>query len=331
MTADTPPGKKKTLLTMLGIMLGMGTLCAAFVLLTIDRRRKNDLPPLPKHHHPAELRVLGHVPARCSVLGALHLRELRFEDMTKSQLASPRPAIFEAILGNLERWTGLNAKAIDYVALGVAESNALPIVYLLVQTNQRFEPASLVRKAGPEEKHRGHPMARFALEGGGNGKLWAFSDHVFAVVLRPNEGANEDLDVIPLTPRNAMEGSPEPLRQAILRRLDGRSLAWFAALTGPAPAEWTPLLGTKIAMTKLPAQVVAVGLFPQEQLTLVGQAFAGTPERAKKLEQALREYPFGNKLELKAEIPPADAKDADQWLSFQIRGSEAAIRELLHP
>ncbi|MBX9680843.1 MAG: hypothetical protein K2X38_18960 [Gemmataceae bacterium] len=329
---DETAGKKKTVLVVLGLMLGMAAFGVMFVLATIDRRRKNDLPPLPKHHHAGELRLLGHVPAKCSVLGALHLRELRYEAATKSLLDAPRPEMVEAILGNLERWTGLKSSAIDYVALGVMDLPESPTLYLLVQTAVRFEPAELVRKAGKEETHRGKPMSRFPLEGkGGNGRLWTFSDRVFAVVLRGESGANEDLDAIPLTPRISLEGSADPLRQAILHRLDGRSLMWFAALTGPAPAEWAPLLGLRSEMTKLPAQVIAAGLFPQEQIALVGQAFGGAPDRVKKLEEAIREVKLPKDLTLKAEIPPTDAKDADQWMSFQLRGSVEAVRELLKP
>ncbi|MFO0863321.1 MAG: hypothetical protein U0744_01440 [Gemmataceae bacterium] len=323
------PGKRKTLLTLLGIMFGMAAFGVVFVLTTIDRRRKNDLPPLPKHHHPGELRLLGHVPAKCSVLGALHLRELRYEAGTKPLLESPRPPMVEAVLGNLQRWTGQKSAAFDYVAVGVMDLSDGPVLYLLVQTGQRFKPTELVRKAGKEEIHRGKPMARFAIEAGGNGRLWAFSDRVFAVVLRRDGGANEDLDAIPLTPRISLEGTSDPLRQAILHRLDGRSLIWFAALTGPAPSEWAPLLGLKSDMTKLPAQVVAAGLIPQEQLTIVGQAFGGTPDRVAKLNESLQAIKLPEDLSLKSESPPAEVRDTDQWLSFQLRGSVDAIRKLL--
>jgi hypothetical protein len=322
-------GKRKTLLAMLGIMAGMAAFGVVFVLTTIDRRRKNDLPPLPKHHHPGELRLLGHVPAKCSVLGAMHLRELRFEAASKPLLDEPRPPVVQAVLGNLERWTGQKSATFDYVALGVMDLPESPVLYLLVQTGQRFEPVELVRKAGKEETHRGKPMSRFSLEGGGNGRLWAFSDRVFAVVLRREGGANEDLDAIPLTPRISLEGTADPLRQAVLHRLDGRSLMWFAALTGPAPAEWTPLLGLKSELTRLPAQVVAVGLFPLEQLTIVGQAFGGSPERVARLNESLQATKLPEGMTLKSEAPPADVKDADQWLSFQLRGSLDAMHRVL--
>lgn len=326
---NAPAGKKKTLLTILGIMAAMATLGLTFALNTVDRRRKNDLPPLPKHHHPAELRVLGHVPANCSVIGALHLREMRFDDAMLPLLKAPRPPAIEAVLGALERRTGLPQTAFDYVALGAMDPEGTPIVYLLVQTAQRFDPNALVRKAGDPDSHRGKPMARFELEGGGTGRLWAFSERTFAFVLRPDEGPAADLDAIPLTPRGVLEGSPAPLRQAILHRLDGRSLAWIAGQTGPAPATWLPLLGGSSAMAQFPAAVFAIGLFPQEQLAAVGQAFGGDAERVKKLDEALLAVRLPGDLTLKTAVPPPEAKDADQWLSFQIRGTEAAIREWL--
>ncbi len=327
------PGKARTLLAVLSIMALMAVGATIFVWYTKDFRRRNDYriqkkndpqaPPRPA----ADVAIVGLLPARCNVVGAVDVAELRRQPGTRRLLDEPP---LGSIAGKVPHWTGLAWSDIEQIAVGAEIRGKLPQLFVLVQTRQPYSPAKVAAALAPATptKHRQKVLVRFPLAPVGEGLLWCHSERVLVFVLGLDAVVADDLDAVTARPRPGLDGFPAPLRAALEERLPAGSACWLAghfddasgladllALSGPKNAALNVLLQTK---------TFVIGVQAQPEPTLTGHFFTGNAKSAARLQTLLESRSRPEAKSVKVAGPPPDVADpAAQWVTVQVRGDLA--------
>jgi hypothetical protein len=336
----TSPGRGRTVAVVLALMLVMAGIGLGYALWTTGFRRANDFrskkgtPLVLQATAPAHVPALGLLPARSNVIAAINVAELLKQPASRPLLQEPRPALLSGLFAGLEKWTGLTPAYIDHIALASEVRADVPRLTVLVHTRQPYAPYKVAENLAPAQpaKHRNKLLVRFPLDPG-EGLLWAHSERVLALVLCIDAAKTDDLDAISTQPRPPLEGFAKPLRDAIEQRLDKQSALWIAgdlgdstvisdalSLTGVTTKGWAPLLSAK--------RFVA-GVTPRGELTLVAHLFTGEAKAAASLKEWLEKRRWPEATSHKVEAPPADALSSEQWVTLQVRGDPAIVRDLL--
>jgi hypothetical protein len=339
-TAPRPaaPGKTRTIAAILGIMALMAAITTGFALWTKEFRRQNDLKKgfiatLPASQEPEEMSVLGLVPARCNVLGAVNLADVRANPVAKKALFEPPPRSIEWLTDRLKDVTGMSPNDLDQVAVGVEMADKLPKIFVLVQTRAAYDPQAILKAFAPAKAQllRGRPLVRFPLWHVGDGVVWCVTDRHLAFLFQLGPAALDELEAIPVRPRLKLEGSPEAVRTLVKERVDKQSLAWLAAadLGSSAVVDFLGLAGAKVEPYRplLATKAVTISVKTDTDVVVLGQALPKSASEAETLAAKLRDADWRGEASKKVAPAPADA--AAPWVSLQLRYEAGKIRELL--
>lgn len=335
------PGKTKTLLAILAVMATMALGAGIFIWNTQEWRRKNDVRTRQKTGPELQTRgvadadILGFLPARCNVLGAVNVAELRTQPATRRLLEGPPVG---ALAGKILEWTGLSWTDIDQFVLGAEVTGKLPQLFVVVQTRQPSAAGKIAAALAPAvpTRHRQKLLVRFPLQPLGEGLLWRHSEQILVFVLGLDAVTTDDLDALPSRPRPGLEGFPAPLRTALDERLPAASACWlaghldepsglgeFLALTGKKNAALDVLLQTKSFVVSVQAQ---------DRPTLTGHFFTGEAKSAARLQALLERQRWPEAHSYKVAGPPPDVVESEsQWVTFQARGDLAAWLASFNP
>lgn len=326
------PGKTKTVLAILTIMVTMAVAAGVFVWYTKDFRRRNDYRAQKKIDPeqtpgPADVAILGFVPAKCNVLGALNIADLRKRTATRRLLEEPPVGV---LARQVPRWTGLSWNDIEEIALGAEVKGKLPQLFVIVRTRQPYASGKISAALAPAvpAKHRNKLLIRFPLQPFGEGLVWCHSEQILVFVLGLDAVATDDLDALPSRPRPGLEGFVAPLRAALGERLPPASAGWLAGhFDEPTGlAELLALTGQKHAPLDavLESKTFVVSLQAQDQPTLTGHFFTGDAMASARLQTLLERQPRPETLSYKVAGPPPQMRDPEaQWVTLQVRGDLA--------
>lgn len=335
------PGKTKTLLAILAIMATMAVISGIFIWNTQEWRRKNDYrtqkktDPDVQTRGPADVAILGFLPAKCNVLGAVNVADLRKQPTTRRLLDQPP---LGPSARKVPEWTGLTWSDIEQIVLGAEVKGKLPQLFVVVQTRQPYAAGKIAAALAPAvpTKHRNKMLIRFPLQPLGEGLLWCHSDQLLVFVVGLDAVLTDDLDALPSRPRPGLEGFPAALRAAVTERLPPASACWlaghfdepsglgeFLALTGQKNAALDVLLQTKTFVVSVQAQ---------DQATLTGHFFTGEAKSAARLQALLESRRWPEAQSYKVAGPPLDVVEPEsQWVTLQARGDLAAWLASLSP
>lgn len=335
--ANFAPGKRATLLAILGVMLLTATIGGIFAWQTKDFRRKNDLrtqkktDPNLQNPAAADLEILGFLPARCNVVAALDVIALRKQASTRGLFEPSASGPLGFLADKLPQWTGLRLSDLDHVVCGAEITDKVPQLIVLVQTRQPYLPGKVAAALAPAQpiQHRKKTLVRFLLKPAGEGMLWCFSDRLMVLVLCLDAAKLDDLDAIPPTPRTGTVGFAAPLRAALDERVPKSSALWLAGHF-PQPSalgDLFALAGKKSEWIDLLAQVktFVVSVQAEESLTLNGHFLPRDVAGASKLQALLERQRWPESKSYKVAGPPPDNSDADAvWVTLQARGDLTA-------
>jgi hypothetical protein len=333
---------RRVALLVVGVMLLMATVGLTLALATVKWRRQNDYrvkrdtSAPPSVLAPGELVGLGFLPEKVNVVAAVQVAALANDRAGRELLESPRPALLELLLGTVEKWTKLTAQDLDHIVLGTEVSDRLPQMTVVVQTRQPYDRSALASALHPSKPtlQRGQPLYRFGLHPG-EGMLWCAQPRTLVLLFRLDALKMEDLDAIPLSPREGAATPPQAL-QALLagHRVDKQSLIWAAGRLEEADA-----IEELAAFAKLPTgaiqflakiQAFGLSLLSQGDLELIGHLQTGEEKTTRWVQEQLQGLKVGNLKPLKVAVPPPEViGPAGRWVTLQMRGNGPAMREIL--
>jgi hypothetical protein len=246
LSTEKGPSNRSVAWMVLGAMAVMAVVGLSFALSTVDFRNRNhqgrpvvqinkqaiDDPRTVAAVAPAELPALGYLPTDSNIVGAVHVAEILHDPVGRKFLESPSPAPIKQALASIEQWTGLKAESLDQVVFGVHVGTAVPRICVIAQTRQPYDRAALTTakaihgSKASEFRHR--LLYHFALGPIGNGLLWCADDRTLVCLVRLDGTREEDMSVLPETPRHAADGLPAPLLALLQKRLARGTLIWLA-------------------------------------------------------------------------------------------------------
>ncbi len=335
----TVPGKKKTLLALLALMLTMASLTVAYTFWTQSFRRQNDVKKSfvvaeAASSVPVEMAALGLLPAKCNILGAVNLVDLRTNPLAKAAFLEHSPRSIEWLRERLKDSTGLSLDDLDQVAVGIEMTDFLPKIFVIVQTHAVYDPEAVLKPFAPAKSQmlRKRPLVRFQLSPVGDGICWCVSDRHIAFLFRIEPGKLDDLEAIPVQPRQKLEGSSEAIKAIVEDRVDKQSLAWLAADLKSAKGllDLLSLAGARVEAYRplLDAKALAINIKTDRDIVVLGHVLAGSEKGVKPLETYLRDLDWRGAASTKIESTPPDA-GAEPWVTMQLRYEPASIRDLL--
>ena len=319
--------------------LTMAALTVAFTFWTQGFRRQNDfkkghIATDPASSIPDEMTSLGLVPARCNVLGAINLADLRANPVAKKAFLDQPPRSLVWLADRLKDATGLSLDDLDQIAVGIEMTDQLPKIFVVVQTRAAYDPQAILKSFAPAKTQslRNRPLVRFTLNPVGDGIAWCVSDRHIAFLFRVEPGKLDDLESIPVRPRQKLEGSSDAIRALVKDRVDKQSLAWLAADLAPASGmlDFLNVVGARVEPYRplLDAKALAINIKTDRDVVVLGHVLARSPKDIKKLEDCLRDFDWRGESSKKVEATPPDA-GADPWVTLQLRYEPATLRELL--
>jgi hypothetical protein len=335
--------------SILGVMFLMAVLGLTWALWTVNFRRQNDygvkrnIHPSPPVAIAGELTGLGYLPPDVNVVAAVRVADLLKDAAGRDLLAPPRPAILDLLLGAIEKWTKLTPSQLDHIVVGTDVGPKFPQITLVVHTREPLAIAELAKALHPYTPtvHRGLPLFRFSLHPG-EGMLWRPQPNTLILLFRLDALKIEDLDAIPLSPRQGTDAPPPAVREIVAERIGKQSPVWIAGRVEDSAA-----VGELLSLAPLPngveqflktIQAFGLSLAPQtaresaghEELALTGYFRATGGVQPDAVRKQLELWNSGNLTSFKVAAAPANLTGSEaQWVSLQIRGDAQSIRRLL--
>ncbi len=221
----------------LGVMATGAAVGLVFALCTIGDRRAHDtaLPPPPRRSPlvdlpspavtataPAALEALRWLPNDCTLIAGAQLTELRQTEEGRDLLNHLfRIGPWEINADLLERWTGLKAREIDHLVVGVRAEEPFPTPTVLVVRTVRPYDRSAVKAAlaaepspnaaGGKTIYQGRPA-----DGGFRPVLWFADDRTLVVGLMARH-----IEAVPDRPADGLERMPAAVREQMQTLLPG--------------------------------------------------------------------------------------------------------------
>jgi hypothetical protein len=338
--APNGSGKTRTLLVLLGMMALIAIATAIYIYCSQYIRRGHDFknvvpapstPAPPTAAPPADRPLVGWLPARCNVVGAVHVADLRSNPAANRALLAKEGSSRIASLGKLlEAQTGLTLDDLDEVVAGIETAGDFPKLYVLLRTRKAYDPAAVLKLTDrtKAETVRGRPVGRFSAFNIVEGLVWPIDERMLAIVLRVQPGPLVELESIPQEPREKMSGSSETLRK-LVAELPGQSLAWMAG--DVAKDSLFDLLSVFQARTDgmrslLEAKAFRVSLTADADVTLQGAFLMPSTKAMDEAKPKLEALDWRGPKSLKIETSPADAAP---WVFVQARYDDAGIRAVM--
>jgi hypothetical protein len=314
---------RRTLRFLLGVMCGAAALAATFILLTTDRRRRNDLPHLELQAHPLpraeDSATLGMLPAHCNLLAEVKLRQLLKVKLGSQLMKQPVPPWIDDTLGKLHDWLGLKLGQIDDIALGVDAAGGTPALWLIVETSRDLEPAWFdAQRRRRAETFRGRPMYDFDA-GTWRGVLWLAYKRLAVVQLRRTPDSLRSWDALPETPRSGLDNIDPALHSVFKEnRVEPEHLAWLAG-TGAGVQTLTPWLrvaGADLGPLADNARTVSLGLLLRDKATISVNFFTADEKKSDAVRAALAALAEPIHAHVKVAGPQPSAPAAEQWVTL---------------
>ena len=226
----------------LGVMGVMAAVGLAYALYTVTDRRAHDtaLPPPPRRSPladlpapapvvtpPAALAALRWLPADCTLIAGVQLTEMRQTDEGRDLLNHLfRIGKWEINADLLERWTGLKAREIDHLVVGVQAEDGVPPPAVLVVRTVRPYDADAVKTAldaepspngaGGKALYQGKPR-----DGGFRPVVWFADERTLVIALTARS-----LEAVPDRPAEGLQRLPAEVRDLLENRLLPGGPAW---------------------------------------------------------------------------------------------------------
>jgi len=200
------------------LLAGLTTVVVTAGLLRVHIRVSSDPNPsedtgvhLPARSiRPADLPALGFLPSETNLIAAINVAEL-METPAGHEFMDDRGPIKGWIGQQIQNWTGLELRDIDYIVTGLkVDDNLLPRIILVVETLRPIAITNVQEhlKASklPDPEAVRFPSSR-------------------TMILCLNK---KDLHVVPVMPTNGIDHLVEPLRIALKERIARGSQIWLA-------------------------------------------------------------------------------------------------------
>jgi hypothetical protein len=326
------PGNRKTAFIILGIMVTMAIVGLSYALWTTKLRRSRDprsmLDPI-TFRKPLELQGLGYLPKDSQVIVGLHIAEwLADKKVGKPLLDEPRPAALDWVVKQLPRVTGLPLEEIDHVVLAASFDN--PQVVMVIKARRPYDLSKIAEHAKPSNTplYQEKTLYEIVFHPPVESLLWCVEEKTLVCVLRIDTPKIEHLHGLSATPRRLDEVLSAPLHDALKERLPKHQFAWAVGRLDKLGLlkDALPLLPIGMANLK-EVKTFALGLEPVEGLTLTGHFQTTDAKSAAKLKVFLD----GVKIEgATQKLAMPNEGDNEQWLTWQVRGDVAAMREWLN-
>jgi hypothetical protein len=338
-----PEGNRRTVRVILGIMAVMALVGLTYALYTAKLRQSRhpypkDLPPPVTLRAPADLAALGHVPSSASIVAGMHIGTLLDDPAGKALLAEAPPAIFSRLVRILEQ-AGVAAKDVDHVAAALLDRPLIPAVLVIVRTREPYDLEKLAKAVQPARisARKKRPLYELDVGAAGEAVLWGADDEtlIFAAspMARTDPAGAELPDLLAGIPEQPSPKALSPsLQRLIDERLARRSQFWIVGAMEQSG------LASKVAWMRMSRQHwfpkdevkrFAIGVYPEEGLTMLASFFTGDVKASERLQVALTAAQAPEGATLKIEGPPPAAIAEDQWITVQIRAGAASMRKLL--
>ncbi|MBI1831575.1 MAG: hypothetical protein HYR84_09020 [Planctomycetes bacterium] len=326
------PGIRQTAWVVVAIMVTTASIGLGFMLWTVNERRARDPRPLLdpiKYCKPIDLKGLAYLPKDADAVAGIHLAEwLDDKKVGKPLLDEPRPVPLHWLLMQLPRVSGLPIEEIDHVAMS-AKLDALQLT-LVVKTRRAYSLEKIAESARRSDTsmHQGKPVYEVSLPPWAEAMVWCVEEKTLVCVIRLDAAKVEHLNGLSATPRPLDEALPGPLLAAIRDRLPRRQLVWAVGrLDKMKEVPGLVPMGKNNAAIFKEIKVFALGLEPGDDLTLTGDFLTSDAKSAERLKTFLDGVTIPGAKSQKVVAPPPD-KGA--WLTWQVRGDVATMRQWLN-
>jgi hypothetical protein len=333
------PGKGKTVVVLVSIMVAMAIIGLSYALWTTKLRRSRDpkgaLDPI-TNRKPLELKGLEYLPKDADVVIGLHLAEwMADKKVGRPLLEEPRPAPLEWIVGQLPRITGMPLDQIDHVVLAGSFEH-LQIV-MIVKTRRPYALEKIAEIGTPLEPPLYHDRALYEVSFNPPARalLWCVEAKTLVCVIRFGAVESTHLAGLSETPRPIDEVLPARLQAVINERLAAgeRRFFWGVGRLERADAlkelPIFPLLAKGNLGALKNVKAFAVSLEPDDGLTLAGNFELRDAKAAANFKTLLDRVKIEGAKSQKAVLPPESEKE--QWVSWQVRSDVDKLREWLAP
>ncbi len=330
-----PPGIRKTLFIVLGIMFTMALIGLSFALWTTQLRQSRHpwlhtkLDPI-AFRQPLELPGLGYLPTNCAFVAGLHIGEM-VEDakVGRPLLSEPRPVGLDWALRQIYRTTGMKAEDIDHVVVG---GRTLSEFSLVVKARRKIS-LEKVGDARPKKSylHRDRATYEFTLQAGAEAIVWQADDQTLVYLVRfpigPDITSEEYLKQMNVKARPIEEVIPTGLREMIQQRLAKHHFAWLAGDTAGVGifGPFLAVVGEQHVAALAETKRLALGVTPINGLTILGNLQVGDTKAAGKLVTMLEKAKLPEGISRKIEVTPPE--QPQHWVTLQLRGDVAAMGE----
>lgn len=312
-------------------MIAIAIVGLVYALFTYSQRNKRH-PPGPeaalkaKTYRPAELPALGFLPLDTNLVAAIHVAQLWENPEGKKLLETPWPGTLDWLRRGIDKWTGLPLEAVDHIALGTQIKDRLPQLTMVVQTRGLYDPAMVAKKHATALQLHKKPLFPFKVDPVGEGLLWCPNNQTLVFVIRIDAVKIDDMATVPIRPWSRLEMFPEPLREAIQKRLPPDRELWTAG-----HFDNTDFVGALLAL--LPkgkvsgeliskVQTFALGLDFETEVTLQGALHATDAKSAEAMKTMLEQQDLPALKVIRLDEEPG-------WVALQARGPLEPFRESL--
>ncbi|MCI0739542.1 MAG: hypothetical protein L0Y72_10895 [Gemmataceae bacterium] len=343
---DTPPSmpssqsmakeNRRTLLALLGIMTLLAAVGLTFALLTVDERRKHDYPVKKSKQEQmvlaptGELAGLGYLPAGSNLVIAVNVESVRANPKTRA-LLEPSPPLLDFLLEKVDKHSKLKIEEIDHVVLGAELRDKLPQIVVVARTRAPYNREALADELKPAKavSHLDRPLFAFTTRPG-EGYLWCADERTLIWLWRLDAVKKEDLAELPQPPRQGEGAAPPSVKAVVADRVNKHSLVWAAGNLEDAVVLQEMLrLGGKDTLWK-EIKAFGLSLLHQDDFALVAHFFTGNAKSTPLVRKQLEEWKMPLAKSVKVESPPPEVTEAAaQWVTLQVRGDVATLRDAL--
>jgi hypothetical protein len=246
-------------------MAALAVIALVFALATTEFRRSNDLknipPPKglanpPRHLvAPADLLALGYLPADCRVLAGWQLGALQRSENGREFLKQLRASKTDLGLAQVETWTGLKARDMDHLALGIRINEDLLQLLVVLRTRDPYDARKAARAAAPVKPDtlRGQPFYQATVMPFVDRLVWYRDDRTIIIEIASPGARKKDLEDLPAAPRKGIQGFSPSLQQELQHNMLKDAFLWTVGDLKDLPALDKWLMVASAFSSRLPS------------------------------------------------------------------------------
>ncbi|HYV36255.1 MAG TPA: hypothetical protein VE988_11160 [Gemmataceae bacterium] len=334
-------------------MAAVSLMILPYALMTEKSRRGNDPRGVQPEPSPAKttlkpvapelLAGLGYLPDDCNLVAGIHVAELLATPQGAKLLArapagegESAPQLVELGLGQVEKWTGLKADAIDHVVLAIRGGVLFPHAMIVVRTLKDYDPAKVEKAQLPAKPTKHHDRDLYQVANP-PGMLYCADPRTLVLLIRPDLLPERDVELVTAKLRTGADGPPLSIRAMVHQRLTVGTQLWWAGtnlkqlsvLGKPLPLP-LPLAQKNAELDKLLQNVTSVVVALQlqkDEAKIVGHVECPDAATARKVAKLLEAQKLEGLGSPTVAGPPPDG--ASGWVTFQYNGSPEAVLSAL--